>query len=283
MRGPQCGGEQCHDARSDSVSLRIDKTSPIPRYYQLAELIRERVRCGDYRVGEQLPSVQELADQAGISRMTARQAVELLVRDGTLVVRHGAGTFVAEPKLISDAIHLLGFTDAMAQRGVAITSQVLEQAVVVPAPLIAARLALGPGETAVQIRRLRFVGTTPLLLETSSIPSRLCPGLESHDLAVHSLYAMLADRYGIHLQRTHHTLEAILPSAEEQQCFRGELRTPVIVQEGVAYLLNDVPAEYFRAVYRGDRFKFELESRRAPGAEASSGNAQFSLVLAAFP
>jgi GntR family transcriptional regulator len=260
--------------------LKVDKRSPIPRYYQLAELIREQVRRGVYRVGEQLPSVQELADQAGISRMTARQAVELLVRDGTLVVRHGAGTFVAESKLVSDAIHLLGFTESMAQRGITITSRVLDQSLVIPTRTVAEGLRLGPSETVVQIRRLRLVGTTPLLLETSSIPSRLCPGLETEDLANQSLYAMLAERYGIHLQRTHHTLEAVLPDTNEYQWFGHELRTPVIVQEGIAYLEDDMPAEYFHAVYRGDRFKFELESKRVSSADEGPGSAHLSLVLA---
>jgi GntR family transcriptional regulator len=263
------------------MSLKIDKQSPIPRYFQLAELIRQQIRRGDYQAGDRLPSVQELADQAGISRMTARQAVDLLVRDGTLVVRHGAGTFVAEPKLVSDAIHLLGFTESMARRGIAITSCVLEQTVTVPAGAVAQSLMLGPMETVVQIRRLRLVETTPLLLETSSIPSRLCPGLEAEDLAQHSLYMILTERYGIRLQHTHHTLEAIVPGIDEHRWFGYELRTPVIVQEGVAYLQDDVPAEYFRAVYRADRFKFELASRRV--AEEGRRNAQLSLVLASAP
>lgn len=265
------------------MTLKLDKQSPIPRYYQLAELIREQVQRGDYQPGEQLPSVQELADQAEISRMTARQAVDLLVRDGTLVVRQGAGTFVAEPKLVSDGIHLLGFTESMARRGIVITSRVLDQTVMVPSRLVADSLGLGSDETVVQIRRLRLMGTTPLLLETSALPSRLCGGLETADLANQSLYALLAEQYGIHFQRTHHTLETMLPGAAEYLHFGSDLRTPVIVQEGIAYLESDIPAEYFRAVYRGDRFKFELENRRMTGTEDGAGNAQLSLVLADHP
>src|SRR5689334_7398342 len=142
------------------MTLRIDKRSPIPRYYQLAEQIREQVQRGEYRPGEQLPSVKELAEQADISRMTARQAVELLVRDGTLIVRQGAGTFVAEPKLVSDGIHLLGFTESMAQRGIVITSQVLDQALIVPPAHVAKSLMLGARETVVQIGRVRLMDTT---------------------------------------------------------------------------------------------------------------------------
>jgi DNA-binding GntR family transcriptional regulator len=91
---------------------------------------------------------------------------------------------------------------------------------------------------------------------------------------------MLAEHYGIHFQRSHHTLETILPGAAEYMYFGHDLRTPVIVQEGITYLEDDTPAEHFRAVYRGDRFKFELENRRVAGPEEGSRTAQLSLVLA---
>ncbi len=127
------------------AGMAISKRSPIPLYYQLAELIRERIHSGELASGEQLPSDRELAEQAQISRMTARQAIAYLVRDGTLVVKPGIGTFVAEPKLTYDAHHLLGFTEETMQHGGAVTTTVLEQEVMVPPPLVAAALGLGPG------------------------------------------------------------------------------------------------------------------------------------------
>ncbi|MBA3416926.1 MAG: GntR family transcriptional regulator, partial [Chloroflexia bacterium] len=108
--------------------LAPDKTSPVPLYHQLAEAIRERVRSGTLPPGEQLPPERELAERVGISRMTARQALAELTRDGALEVRHGVGTFVAAPKLTYDALHLLGFTEATLQHGDAARSRVLEQA-----------------------------------------------------------------------------------------------------------------------------------------------------------
>lgn len=93
--------------------MALDKSSPIPLYYQLAELIRERIQSGELKPGDQLPSERDLSEQVAISRMTVRQAVAYLVREGTLVVKPGVGTFVAEPKLTYDALHLLGFTEEM--------------------------------------------------------------------------------------------------------------------------------------------------------------------------
>ncbi|MGH2616544.1 MAG: GntR family transcriptional regulator, partial [Thermomicrobiales bacterium] len=173
----------------DWADLIPDRQSPVPLYYQLAAAIRERIRSGSLTPGDQLPAERELAERAGISRMTARQALADLARGGDVVARHGVGTFVAEPKLTHDAVHMLGFTEEVGRAGGVVRSRVLEQEVIVPPPAIAAALELGTGEEAVRIVRLRSAGETPLLLETSLVPRSRCPGLEREDLERQSLYA----------------------------------------------------------------------------------------------
>jgi GntR family transcriptional regulator len=217
---------------------------------------------GELRSGDQLPPERELAEQAGISRMTARQAVAHLVREGELVVRPGIGTFVAEPKLSHDPLHLLSFTEETMRRGGSASSRVLEQAVVSPPQQVADGLALGSGETACRIVRLRSSGGIPLLLETSYVPSALCPGLEREDLAAGSLYDLLERRCGVRLEKASQTLEATVANEYESGLLDVPPGTSMLLLEGVAYSDRGVPAEYFKAVYRGDRFKFELESRR---------------------
>src|SRR5262245_64365761 len=151
--------------------MALNKHSPIPLYYQLAELIKEQIRLGDLRPGDQIPAERVLSQQQGISRMTARQAVAYLVREGALVARHGLGTFVAEPKLTHDALHLLGFTEEIMHRGGKVASRVLEQAIVAPSARVAAELQLAATEPVVRIVRLRLSNQTPLLLETIFIPA----------------------------------------------------------------------------------------------------------------
>ena len=168
--------------------MTLDKRSPVPLYYQLVEQIREQIRGGELRPGDQLPPERVLSEQHGISRMTVRQAVASLVREGALVARHGLGTFVAEPKLTYDALHLLGFTEEVIRRGGTAVSQVIEQGRIVPPPRVAEILGLAAGAEAVRIVRLRLAGDTPLLLETTYVPSGLCPGLERENLAAQSLY-----------------------------------------------------------------------------------------------
>ncbi|MEA2583895.1 MAG: GntR family transcriptional regulator [Thermomicrobiales bacterium] len=262
-----------------SPQMAVSKSSPIPLYYQLAERLRERIRSGELAAGDQLPADRELAEQAGISRMTARQAIAYLVREGTLVVKPGIGTFVAEPKLAYDALHLLGFTEETMRHGGAVASRVLEQVMVTPPAVVAAALELGEDETTVKIVRLRSAGKTPVLLETSYVPAAGCPGLEDEDLETQSLYLLLDLRFGIRLQRAHQTIEATVANQYESGLFEIAAGTPMLLLEGVTYADGDRPAEYFKAVYRADRIKFELESRRDSGQPHGAAAPQMSVVL----
>ncbi|HMO60380.1 MAG TPA: GntR family transcriptional regulator [Roseiflexaceae bacterium] len=242
--------------------MDLDRHSPVPLYYQLAETIREQVRAGELRPGDQLLPERVLAEQAGISRMTARQALAYLVREGTLVVRHGLGTFVAEPKLTYDAFHLLGFSEEIMHHGERASSRLIERALLVPPLRVAAGLQLAADEQAVKIVRLRRAGDAPLLLETIYLPAALFPGLEAADLVAGSLYALLESRYGVRMQRAEQALEATIANDFESRLFNIDTGTPMILLEGITYDDRGRPAEYFKAVYRGDRFKFAFASER---------------------
>jgi len=257
----------------------VSKESPIPLYYQLAEWLRERIRSGELAAGDQLPADRELAEQAGISRMTARQAISYLVREGALVVKPGVGTFVAEPKLAYDALHLLGFTEETMRHGGAVGSRVLEQAVVVPPPVVAEALALRPSEATVKIVRLRSNRETPVLLETSFVPVRLCPALEDHDLGSQSLYLLMETTYGLRLERARQTIEATVANNYESELFGLPRGTPMLLLEGVTFDDANRPTEYFKAIYRADRITFALESRRAGSTLHTTAVPQMSVVL----
>src|SRR5262245_40204384 len=261
--------------------MTLDKQSPVPLYYQLAELLREQIRSGRLTPGDQLPSERELSEQYAISRMTTRQAIAYLVQEGTLVARHGLGTFVAAPKLTYDALNLIGFTEEIIQAGGTATSRVIEQAVAAPPERVAAGLRLAPGQPTVRIVRLRLDGPTPLLLETIFIPAWLLPGLEREDMSARSLYSLLEQQGGIRLEHARQTLEATVANDYESRLLGVAPGTAMILLEGVTYAEHDQPVEYFKAIYRGDRFKFEFESRRSIWLRPTSGSSPVSVLLAA--
>ena len=256
----------------------LDKHSPVPLYYQLAELIRERIHSGEIDRAARLPSERELSEQLAISRMTARQAIAYLVRTGALVVKPGVGTFVAEPKVRYDVVHLLGFTEESMRHGGVVTSRVLEQVVVPPPRAVAVALQLAPGAPVTKVVRLRLSNDLPMLLETSYVPATLCPGLECEDLASRSLYGLLERRYGLRIEHARQSIEATLANDYESQLFGIVRGAGMILVEGVAYLDTGTPSEYFKAIYRGDRWKFELESHR--DSSGSLARPRMSVALA---
>jgi GntR family transcriptional regulator len=242
--------------------VRLDKQSPIPLYYQLAEQLREQIESGLLPPGSQLPAERELSEQSAISRMTVRQAVAYLVRAGVLEVKPGVGTFVAAPKHTYDALHVMGFTAEWMRRGSKTATRVLEQAIVTPPRTVANALTLQSEDRVVKVVRLRFAEEVPLLLETIFIPKARCPGLEEADLQSQSLYQLLEEQYALRLDRARQWLEATVVNDYEATLFGLPLGFPMILLEGITYAEADLPVEYFKAVYRGDRVRFALESRR---------------------
>lgn len=243
-------------------AMKVEKRSPIPLYYQLAEQLREQIEAGLLPAGTKLPPERELSEQVGISRMTARQALAYLERSGVLEVKPGVGTFVAAPKHTYDALHLLSFTAEIMRQGDKTSSQVLEQIITVPPIRVARGLHLEAEQTVVKVVRLRFANETPLLQETIYIPTALCPDLLEADLQTQSLYALLEERCGLRLEHTRQMLEATVANEYEASLFGIALGAPMLLLEGITYTQHEQPVEYFKAIYRGDRVRFELGSRR---------------------
>ena len=163
--------------------------------------------------------------------------------------------------------------------GAAPASQVLEQGIVIPPEAVAADLALDPGATTVKIVRLRLSHGTPLLLETVYIPASLCPGLDQTDLATQSLYGLLESRYGLRLSHARQTFETTTANSYEAQLFAIAVGLGMILLEGVTRLDTGQPVEYFKAIYRGDRFKFAMESQRGPWPAEFPNAPRLSVVM----
>ncbi len=165
------------------------------------------------------------------------------------------------------------------RQGAATTSHVLEQTLVTPPAPIARDLDLAAEAATTKIVRLRLSHDVPLLLETVYVPSSVCPGLELEDLTTQSLYSLLEGKYNLRLSRTRQTLEAISANEYEADLFGVPLGTGMLLVEGVTYLNTDRPAEYYKAIYRGDRFKVEMASQRDISSTEVTSAPRMSVVL----
>src|SRR6516225_11268955 len=123
----------------------IYRNSPLPRYYQLKEIMRERVQSNEWKPGEHIPSERELSETYGISRMTARQAITDLVNEGLFYREQGKGTFVSERKITQQLIHLTGFTEDIRARGQKPGTKVLSAQMFPADEITTEKLRIDPG------------------------------------------------------------------------------------------------------------------------------------------
>jgi GntR family transcriptional regulator len=133
---------------------------------------------------------------------------------------------------------------------------------------VAARLNLRAGARIVEIERLRFVQDEPVVLTTTFLPHALVPGLEEADLTHRSLYEYLEAECGLALARGQRTIEAVAADARQARLLRVRKGAPLVFLQSVSYLADGRPIEYYLALHRGDRSRFEVELLRGRPARA---------------
>lgn len=238
----------------------IDFNSNIPYYIQLIEALKGKINSGEWQAGDQIPSEPDLCEAYGVSRTVVRQSLREIELEGLITRRKGKGTFVAEPKIgESLAQKLTGFYQDMLERGHAIETQVLHHKVLPAEKKVAEYLAVDPGTTVIDIKRLRFIKGEPIVLVSSYLPLELCPELAGADITNKSLYEFLENECGLIIAYGRRSIEAVAADKTEAKLLQIEVGAPLILLDSVSYLEDDTPIEYYHAVHRGDRSKFEVE------------------------
>ncbi len=232
------------------------KASPVPRYYQLREIIREKIISGQWSEGDAIPSERELGEQYGLSRMTVRQSLMELVKEGFLYREQGRGTFVARPKITQQLSKLTGFTEDMQARAQRSTTKVLKQEMWAADESIAEKLRIKPGQLLFKVQRLRLANEEPLALETALIFFIGCERLLEEDLERTSLYYLLENKYGVPPLEAEQELEASLAREDEARLLQVKVGGPVLLIRRTTYTERNQPFEYATSVYRGDKYRF---------------------------
>jgi GntR family transcriptional regulator len=245
---------------SGTAMKMLNRNSKVPLYQQLYETLRGDVLSNRLQPGDLLPPELELADRYHVSNITVRQALDMLHKEGLIRRHRGRGTFVAHPRLDQNLMRIVSFTQDMPTRGLAPTSRVLGSSLI-PAPDdIAEKLLIEPGEELARLERLRLADGEPMSIEVSHLIHRLCPGiLRKHDYAVHSLREALERDYGIRTARARQTIRAVTATANLARALGIRANSALLYIERVTYSQDDVPIEFLRIYYRGDRYVLHNE------------------------
>ncbi|WP_081415000.1 phosphonate metabolism transcriptional regulator PhnF [Ectobacillus panaciterrae] len=235
--------------------MSINKYSPFPIYYQIQEWIKQKIEAGEWKSGDKIPSENELCDTFDVSRMTIRQAINNLVEQGYLYRKRGIGTFVQLPKVEQRLQGMTGFTEDMKARGMKPSSALLSFELVSASARVADKLHLEDGASVYEVRRIRLADDEPIAFETTYLSPLVVKEI-NEDILQNSLYEHLEQKLGYKLLRATQTIEAAVAAEEEAPHLHISKRAPVLVVEQTSYAEDDVPLEYVKCIYRGDRYKF---------------------------
>lgn len=177
----------------------IDKSNPIPLYYQIAVHIKNQIYAEVYPPRAKLPSEEELVNTFNVSRPTIRRALDELERQGLIYREQGRGSFVAP--LFREVFGFGGFTERVQRMGFTPGSRLISQRVVDHLPhYLSTYLNLGPendpSDRYLRVERVRLINDEPVALEKSYLPLSRFPGLDQIDFSKGSLYQVVSERYG---------------------------------------------------------------------------------------
>ena len=232
----------------------LNPQAPIPLYRQLARILQERIEDGTYRPQSRIPSEPELSKRFSIGRPTVRQAVEVLVRQGLVTRRRGAGTFVRQRRPIVNLFSMAGTSAAFAQSGIEVTTRLLGDPRVQPVdPDADNPLA---GRNCCYLKRISMVGEEPLLLEEIFLDSVFFRGICELNLAGASLARLVERHYFMQPTGGRQSFQVKYPHAALSSHLKVTATTPVLTVR--RYLdFGDVKSAVYSLLYcRTDQFDF---------------------------
>ena len=237
----------------------IDLGSAIPYHYQLRMCVEKKIRLGEWKPGQKLPSEQALGEHFGVSRTVVRQALIALGHDDAVETYKGKGSFVAPPRHAWQLMQsLTGMYQDAEAAGQNISTRVLELKIVPADNEIAELLQLDEREPVIRLNRLRFIDGEPVVVVITHIPERLCPSLVDEDLSNQSLYRVLAEKYGLATAQGVRTIESINAPRDLAQLLGVPTGSALSLLKSVGVLANGTPLEYYLAWHRGDRSRFQV-------------------------
>lgn len=234
------------------------------RYREIEAWLREIILNG--RPGEVIPSEVEIAASFEVSRMTARQAVLNLMREGLVDRRRGAGTFIADNPLHRREGVLLSFTEDMKRRGLRPSSELISARKEIATPSDLKMLNLKDPSTVIVIKRLRLADETPLALEKVVLTTK-CHKVLEEDLVSGSLHDALR-KNGIEPTLASGWLKARLATTQEANRLDLPTKSPLLVETRVIEDQFGTPIEHTETAYAANRYVVDIKLNCAPAVIA---------------
>lgn len=235
------------------------------KYEIIAEDLQKKIQSGEYRADEKLPQEMELCRQYDTSRITIREALDLLVTRGLITRRRGAGTYVkaltgelSDTEKFARSQQFGGFTSDMKGRNV--ETQVNDFSLLRAPKEVARRLQVPEAAFVCYICRTRLVDQKPHVVEYTYMPTDFITGI-TEDVVKNSIYGYIEHNLKLKIKSAHRTVRADLPTEQERIWLAiGQEAMPVLEVEQIGYLDDGRIFEYSKSRHRADCFELHTVS-----------------------
>ncbi|WP_354567408.1 GntR family transcriptional regulator [Glaciihabitans sp. UYNi722] len=238
-----------------SLLTDLDRSGPVPLYFQIATRIESAILDGRIPPGSRLENEVALGERLGLSRPTIRQAIQDLVDKGLLVRRRGIGTQVVHGQ-VTRKVELTSLYEDLARDNRAPTTDLLLHEVIAADARAVERLGVELDSPVLRIKRLRRADGVPLALLENFLPEEFTDISEAV-LQQHGLYQVLRDR-GVSIRVARQNIGARRASSSESQLLQVDKHGPVLTMDRAAYDNAGQAVEFGHHAYRPDLYSFEI-------------------------
>lgn len=238
--------------------VMVVKDKRLPLYYQLMDIIIEKIESGELKEHDKLPSERELCEMYNVSRTTVRQTLQELEKENYIYKKHGKGTYVA-PKVIDQSlVKFYSFTEEMKKLNKTPSSKVLEFELISCDSQLAKHLDTQEGVRLYKITRLRLADHEPMLYETSYLPLSRFPNLQAEQLETTPMYTLFREIYQATITKAKERFRAVPTAKKEAELLQIPVGSPSLLIERKTYERETV-IEYTVTIARGDKFTYSVE------------------------
>jgi GntR family transcriptional regulator len=242
----------------------LSRSSAGTLYHQLLGILRGRIESGEIGVGDRLPSEADLVSDFGVSRTTARRALDELRREGLVRREPGRGTFLASPRLRSNLAYLHSFTEEIERWGYTPGARLVSRKELVANDEIAARLEIEAGDEVLFVRRLRLANERPIFVCDSFLPVGRFPALKDADYGTVSLSKLFEERIGRKVQNSRQWIGAATSTSDVAALLEIPAGIPVLRVIRITLVTGDNPIELVEAHFHPERYQHYNELSTQP-------------------
>lgn len=242
----------------------LSRSSAGTLYHQLLGVLRGRIESGEIGVGDRLPSEADLVSDFGVSRTTARRALDELRRQGLVRREPGRGTFLASPRLQSNLAYLHSFSEEIVRWGYTPGARLLLREERKADENVAGRLEIELGEEVLFVRRLRLADERPIFVCDSHLPVTRFPELKDADYAAVSLTRLIEERTGQEIEHSRQWIGAATATSDVAGLLEIPAGVPVLKVRRITVVTDDVPIEFVEAHFHPERYQHYNELTTRP-------------------